>query len=280
MQNLPSQWIAQQQQLGHRLCLILDASSEALQPLQAVRNLSQSCSLYAETVVAELATAGPVIILVEHVGEPALVNLLHHPEEHWGWLGSLPDAQLTSVIRHWRERMLLGTAGNRALYRFHDNRTLARALDHLTAQQWPALLGPLISVCYWHEDRWHYRDNPAPGEYPVPDPAPWLSIPNPNAAAILHANILRYLLAEHSENLAALAEFQAPKIWLTQVLDQARTWQWREPEQLEFLVVRRLEEATGNSLIRWQPLVGEAPGEHFERVVGQWRRLVKGERHE
>jgi hypothetical protein len=71
----------------------------------------------------------------------------------------------------------------------------------------------------------------------VPDSAPWLNIPNPHASAILHANVLRYLLAEHSGDLAALMEFQDPRVWLTQVLMQAHAWQWREPSQLEFLVV-------------------------------------------
>ena len=103
--------------------------------------------------------------------------------------------------------------------------------------------------------------------------APWLNTPNPQAQAILHANILRYLLTEHSEGLAALVEFQDPRIWLAQVLEQARAWQWRGPQQLEFLVVRRLEEATQTSVIRWQPMPEEAPGDHFERVLEQWRRL-------
>jgi hypothetical protein len=104
---------------------------------------------------------------------------------------------------------------------------------------------------------------------------PWLNVPNPNAGAILHANILRYLLAEHSEALVALVEFQDPKVWLTQVLEQARVWHWKRPDQLEFLVVRRLEEATRSSVIRWQPVAGEAPADHFERVVQQWRLMEK-----
>ncbi|MDN5431805.1 MAG: DUF4123 domain-containing protein, partial [Pseudomonadales bacterium] len=82
----------------------------------------------------------------------------------------------------------------------------------------------------------------------------------------------------HSEDLAALVEFQDPRIWLAQVLEQARSWQWREPAQLEFLVVRRLAEATGSSVIHWLPRIGEAPGEHFERVMEQWHSEVgKGE---
>ncbi|WP_248751647.1 DUF4123 domain-containing protein [Pseudomonas sp. MWU15-20650] len=272
MESLPHQWMVQQQQMGHRLCLMLEGSSEARQPMLAVRGLSQYCTLYSETAAAELANAGPVILLLEQMHEPTLVDLLQHPETNWGWLGSLPAADLSGVTHHWRERLLVGPKGQQALYRIHDNRTLARALAHLPTAHWPAFLGPLISVCYWHEGHWRQRENPAPGDYPVPEPAPWRNTPNPHAQAILHANILRYLLAEHSEQLVALAEFQDPRSWLAQVLVQARAWQWHRPDQLEFLVVRRLEEATRGSLIRWQPWVGEVPGEHFERVVDQWRR--------
>lgn len=273
MQDMPGQWMAQQQQAGRHLCLILDGQSAAREPLLAVRSLSDYRSFYGETVLAELMMDGPAILLLKQMSEPALRDLLQQPEGHWGWLGSLPSQDLTSVTRHWRDRLLTGPEGEQSLYRFHDNRTLARALDYLCPEHWPVFLGPLISLCYWHKGRWRMADNPAPGEYPLPDPVPWLYTPNPNAEAILHANILRYLLAEHSEDLVALVEFQDPRIWLSQVLEQARTWQWKGPEQLEFLVVRRLEEATRTSVIRWQPLVGEAPADHFERVVEQWRTM-------
>lgn len=273
MQDMPGQWMAQQQQAGRHLCLILDGQSAAREPLLAVRSLSDYRSFYGETGLAELMMEGPVILLLKQMSEPALRDLLQQPEGHWGWLGSLPGEDLTSVTRHWRDRLLTGPEGEQSLYRFHDNRTLARALDYLCPEHWPVFLGPLISLCYWHEDRWRMAHNPAPGEYPLPDPVPWLNTPNPNAEAILHANILRYLLAEHSEDLVALVEFQDPRIWLSQVLEQARSWQWRGPERLEFLVVRRLEEATRSSVIRWQPLVGEAPADHFDRVVEQWRSM-------
>ncbi|MCU1775768.1 DUF4123 domain-containing protein [Pseudomonas sp. 14P_5.3_Bac1] len=278
MQSMPGRWMAQQQQAGRRLCLILDGNHDARQPLLAARHLSQYCSLYGESAVAELAAVGPVILLLEQASEPALFDLLQHPQADWGWLASLPDDDLAGVVRHWRERMLVGLEGGQALYRFHDNRTLARVLAHLPSEHWPVFLGPLVSVCYWHEGQWHHSDNPAPGEYPVPVAAPWLNTPNPHTAAILHANVLRYLLTEHSEDLAALVEFQDPRIWLSQVLEQARAWQWREPQQLEFLVVRRLEEATRTCVIQWQPLHAETPGDHFERVSAQWRRL--GGKHE
>ena len=270
--NLPPYpWMAQQQQAGHRLCLVLEGDNDVCQSLLEVRTVSQYCSFYAGTVVAELKTTGPMIVLLQQMSEPGLLDLLQRPETNGGWLGSLPSEDLAGVTRHWRDRLLVGTQDNPALYRFHDNRTLARALNHLAPEHWPAFLGPLISVCYWHEGGWHSRDNPSPGDYPVPDSAPWLNISNPHASVILHANVLRYLLAEHSEDLAALMEFQDPRVWLTQVLVQAHAWQWREPSQLEFLVVRRLEEATRSSVIRWQPMPGEASGDHFERVVKQWR---------
>jgi hypothetical protein len=273
MESMPGRWMARQHQAGRRLCLILDGNHAACEPLLKVRHLPHYCALYAETAVAELATAGPMILLLDQIGEPALVELLQHPQTNWGWLGSLPGDDLEGVVRHWRERLLVGPAGSQALYRIHDNRTLARALAHLSIDDWPAFLGPLISVYYWNEGRWCEGENPAPGEYLVPVPAPWLDTPNPQAEAILNANILRYLLAEHSEGLAALVEYQDPRIWLVQVLEQARAWRWRGPQQLEFLVVRRLEEATKASEIRWQPIEGEAPGDHFHRVLEQWRRL-------
>ena len=272
MDGLPNQWMARQQQRGNRLCLMLEGGSQARQPLLAARAPSQYRNLYGETAAAELANTGPVILLLDQASEPELVDLLQHPETNWGWLGSLPAADLEGVTRHWRQRLLVGPKGRQALYRIHDNRTLARALAHLSQEHWSVYLGPLISVCYWHEGSWKHHENPAPGDYPVPDPAPWLDTPNPQAEAILHANILRYLLAEHSEDLAALVEFQDPRTWLAQVLEQARTWHWGTPEQLEFLVVRRLEEAVRGGVIQWPPGAGEAPEEHFERVMEQWRK--------
>lgn len=270
MQNMPGQWMAQQHQAGHRLCLMLEGSHDARESMLAARGPAHSRSLYVETPVAELALEGPVILLLDQLNEPALLNLLQTPEMNWGWLGSLPSDDLEPVTRHWRDRLLVGPKGEQALYRFHDNRTLGRALAYLGPEHWPPFLGPLISVCYWHDNQWHYDDNPAPGVYPVPVPTPWLNTPNPNAGVILHANILRYLLAEHSEDLAALAQFQEPRTWLNHVLEQARAWQWHRPEQLEFLVVRRLEEATRSSVIHWQPMAGETPQAHFERVIAQW----------
>jgi len=271
MEVTPGHWMAQQQQAGRWLCLVLEGDSEARHSLLATRTVSQYCSLYRGTTVEELAANGPLILLLDHASEPELLGLLQQPELNWGWLGSLPDGDLSSVTRHWRERLLMGAAGSQALYRFHDNRTFARALAYLPTQEWPAFLGPLISICYWHGERWNCANNPAPGEYPVPDPTPWLDVPNPQATAILQANILRYLLAEYSEDLCRLVEYQDPKAWLAQVLQQARVWHWEAPEQLAFLVVQRLLEASGEAFIHWQPVSGELAVDHFQRVVEQWR---------
>ncbi|MGY2399330.1 DUF4123 domain-containing protein [Pseudomonas sp. SDO5271_S396] len=275
MPCLPRQWMAQQQQKGHRLCLMLEGGDEARQPLLAARSLSQYQNLYAETVLATLAASGPVILLLEQLNEPALVNLLQRPETNWGWLGSLPGEALGDLARHWRDRLIIGPEDDRAFYRCHDNRTLGRALAHLPAVHWPAYLGPLISVCYWHDHQWHCHDNPSPGDHPPPIPEPWLDTPNPQAVTILHSNILRYLLAEHSEDLAALVALHDPNTWLTQVLEQARAWQWRRPEQLAFLVVRRLEEVVRDSVMVWQARVGETPEQHFERLMEQWHLMRK-----
>ncbi|XCY76427.1 DUF4123 domain-containing protein [Pseudomonas sp. CBR-F] len=275
MEIAPGQWMAEQQQAGRRLCLVLQGESDARGVLLATRTVAEYRCLFGETVASEMAADGPMLLLLDHVSEPALVGLLQNPQRNWGWLGSLPGDDLSGLTRHWRDRLVVGAAGSQALYRFHDNRTLARALVHLPARDWPVFLGPLIGVCYWQGERWSCVDNPAPGAYPVPDPAPWLEVPNPQAGVILQANILRYLLAEYSEALSALVEFQDPRVWLAQVLEQARAWQWDRPEQLEFLVVRRLLEATGDVLIRWQPMRGEVAEDHFQRVVGEWRRVER-----
>lgn len=169
MEISPGQWMAQQQQAGRRLCLVLQDENDARGALLATRSVAEYRSLYVETVASEMAADGPMLLLLDHVNEPGLVSLLQNPQRNWGWLGSLPDDDLSGVTRHWRDRLVVGVAASQALYRFHDNRTLARALVHLPAQDWPVFLGPLISVCYWQGERWCCVDNPAPGciRYPI-----------------------------------------------------------------------------------------------------------------
>lgn len=233
MLRTPGQWMTQQQQAGRRLCLILEGNSNARQPLMAPRNLGQCCSLYGGSAVAALAADGPVILLVEQFDEPALVGLLEHPEMNWGWLGSLPDADLGDVIEHWQARMLVGPPGNQALYRFHDNRTLGRALTSVPVAQWPAYLGPLISVCYWHEEQWCCANNPAPGKYPIPDPLLGSTSPTPGLGHF--AGEYPALPAGRTQRKpCGVGRVPGSRGWLAQVLDEARSWQWYGALQLEF----------------------------------------------
>lgn len=84
MDSLLHCWMAQQQQSGHPLCLMLDGNHEARQRLMANRAPSHYCNLYSETAAAELANTGPLILLLEQLNEPALADLLLHPESNWG----------------------------------------------------------------------------------------------------------------------------------------------------------------------------------------------------
>nr|WP_286088959.1 hypothetical protein [Pseudomonas sp. MWU13-3659] len=110
---------------------------------------------------------------------------LSAPQTHWGWLASLAPGDWAAWLSHWRARVMVGYG----LYRFHDNRVLARALDVLAPAELPAYLGPTINLCYWRMDGWRVVDNPAPGSYPVPSEPAWLphhhraSALQPHAAA-------------------------------------------------------------------------------------------------
>lgn len=113
MDNLAHHWMVRQQQAGLRLCLVLDGTNEACQSLLAVRSVSQYCRFYAQTSLADLAAEGPVVLLLDHVGEPALLSLLRTPQMNWGWLGSVASAELSNLAQHWRDRLLVGPQGIR-----------------------------------------------------------------------------------------------------------------------------------------------------------------------
>ena len=102
---------------------------------------------------------------------------------------------------------MTGERPNLAVYRVHDNRVLGRALAHLQPEQYAALLGPVSSICYWHAGQWNIADNPDPGEHPLPIDPPWLQTPVPELiyANVLFDNTRRYLVGEHTEEMAKLA---------------------------------------------------------------------------
>lgn len=267
---LPRQWMIQQQRLGHLLCLVLDSENErdTRQSLLKTCQFDQFLSVYGETLVADLADAGPFVFAFDQVDDQRIDELRKHPQRNWGWFVSLQKDDLPTLVKHWQARLIVGARPHQALYRFHDNRVLNRALAHLPVEAYPAYLGPAISVCYWNGTRWECTDNPAPGTYPVPDQPLWHQVPQPHEQAdeIRLANARRYLLAEHVEAYAGMAEQDDPEAWLRDRLAQAEAWGWLAPEQLAFLLTQTLQ-APGYALAaHWQVGPGETPSDHFERV--------------
>lgn len=150
---------------------------------------------------------------------------------------------------------------------------LGRALAHLQPEQRPAFLGPISSACYWLAGRWLHADNPAPGDHLVPAEPAWLVVPTASetAAGIQFDNAWRYLIAEWTEPFAELAGQRDADAWLQAQLELARTWGWRAPEQIRFLLLQRLL-ASDDALPRsWSPLPDETPTTHFERVYQEVR---------
>jgi len=268
--SFPRRWMADQQRSGHSLCLILDSENERdiRQLLLSSSQFEQYVSVYEGTDIADLADAGPFIFTLDQSGDSRIAELLKHPQRDWGWLASLQKGDLPKLIKHWHERLLIGTRPHQALYRFHDNRVLARALEQLSAEACPAYLGPAVSVCYWDGADWKTANNPAPDSYPVPSDPLWLRTPvHPSQAnEILRINAHRYLLAEHVKAYADLAELHDPDVWLRDRLLQADAWGWHEPQQLEFLLVQSLQAPAYTLAAHWQVRAGETPAEHFERV--------------
>lgn len=267
------QWVTDQLRLDHCLCLILDALQEpdARRALLSEGQPDTYRSVYSETPAASLEDVGPLIFLISSAANPHLHELLEHPARNWGWLASIHRGQLAALTAHWRDRVLSGERPDQALYRFHDNRVLARALAYLPETARAAYLGPAISVCYWHDDTWHTADNPAPGQYPLPAEPPWLHVPLPEdrALAVLHRNIYRYLWAEHSDALRRLGQHQDPSAWLTEHLSLARQWGWHTPQQLHFLVINRLYDVDHVRVRRWLPDHGETADAHYQRIFNE-----------
>lgn len=272
MSNMsPQQWMIEQRQLGRSLCLILDSADErqTRQALLSGRAADQYCSVYRETPVADLSDAGPFMFLIDNPQDGQLNDLLKVPEKNWGWLASVPpETKLYELVRHWRERLIVGSRPYQALYRFHDNRVLSRALQHLATGAIAGYLGPIISVCYWQGQHWETLNNPAPGNHPVPESPAWFEVPveGDHSAYMREVNARRYLLAEHLDAYARIAEQQDPDLWLSKQLALADAWGWQSPEQLEFLLVQRLKDTDGALAERWQARPDETPAAHFERI--------------
>ncbi len=277
---IPEQWIEMQRRQGHDVCLVLDALNEkrAQQALLSERAYERYCSVYSQTAVAELAHAGPCLILLGPDDRECLNELLNAPERHWGWLTSIARGDLPALLKHWRERFLVGTRPNQGLYRFQDNRVLTRALEYLLPDALPAFLGPTLSACYWQGQCWAVTDNPAPGHYPLPDTPGWLHVPMPSATAahIREANARRFLLEQHQQAFLRLGAQRPSQAWIRQQRELADTWGWLASEQLEFLLSHSLKYPSFELPVQWHPRAQETPTEHFERI-NQTARFWAGE---
>jgi hypothetical protein len=266
----PYQWMTEHSQARRTLCVVLDSESarDTRQALLQTSRFDQYLGVYGETKVADLADAGPFIFTINQPADKRIDDLLRNPERNWGWLASIAEGELPKLVEHWHARLIVGRRPHQALYRFHDNRVLTRALAHIPVDAYPAYLGPAISVCYWQGEHWQQTDNPAPGTYPVPESAPWLYTPvsAQQAMTIRLANAHRYLLAEHTQAYAKLAEQQEPDTWLRSQLSLADAWGWLTSEQLEFLLVQRLRAPANGLEPYWQARANESPTDHFERV--------------
>lgn len=268
---LPRQWIDEQRHQGHELCLILDSLSEmeARQTLLNGRAHDRYAGVYQQTPAAKLANAGPYLIVIDSADTEHVCALLQAPERNWGWLASIAPGELPALLQHWRERCLVGTRPNLAMYRFHDNRVLSRAFEYLSVDALSTYLGPAISVCYWQGEHWAVIANPAPGEYPMPDEPQWLQVPTPQSirAHLRETNAHRYLLAQHQHAYLQLAAQCQAWEWISEQRQHADAWGWNTPEQLEFLLTHSLQTPGFELPVQWHPRPDETPDAHFERVL-------------
>ncbi|MDR6913424.1 hypothetical protein J2X66_000271 [Pseudomonas sp. 3296] len=268
--NTLTQWLNEQTKLGRHLYLVLDSDGQ-LDERNALAGelvVEQYRNLYLGTPADSLAAVGPYIFQLDTAEHPPLKALFSSPERHWGWLASSASGDLEALTRHWQARLVTGQRPNQALYRFHDNRVLARALAYLQPEQRPDYLGPLISVCYWQAEQWVVTDNPVPGDHPLPlDPA-WVSIPQSEAttAGVQFDNTRRYLMRDHTDAVVSLAKQQDVDTWLRGQLDCARTWGWHKPDHIHFLLTQSLQAPGYAPPSSWTPRPSETPAAHFERV--------------
>ena len=267
------QWLQEQTRQGRHLYLVLDSDGQLDERNGLVSELGTDHyrNLYSGTPADSLANVAPYLFRLDTVEHPALQTLLKSPDRHWGWLASAASADLDGLTAHWQNRLVTGERPNQALYRFHDNRVLGRALAYLQPEQRADYLGLMTSVCYWQAEQWTVTDNPDPGTYPLPTDPAWSHTPTPEATfkGIQFDNMHRYLIREHIDKLLDLAEQQDMEAWLGGQLDLAYTWGWQEPDRIHFLLTQSLQAADYTPPKNWLPRPNETPAMHFDRVYQQ-----------
>ncbi|MGM3389919.1 DUF4123 domain-containing protein [Stutzerimonas stutzeri] len=269
MNSTVEDWLGKQQAERRDLLLVIDSLAEPA-PLAHLfsSDLVQSyASLYQGTEVDEMAGVGPWLIRLNEMDHMRLQPLVDAPEQNWGWLASTDNADMAALARHWQDRMFADDQGQRSLYRFQDNRIVARHLGELDASQRPLLLGPLASALCWDGQDWQWFDNEQPGEYREPFEKPWLSIPEPEQVqrAVAHHNLELWLWQNHTQATTRLAETRVVSDWLDHQLDKAKEWQWHSEPQLHFLLRYGLDPELAEHPA-WLPADRETPEAHFSRV--------------
>ncbi|WP_421556524.1 DUF4123 domain-containing protein [Pseudomonas kitaguniensis] len=264
------QWLQEQRQQGRHLYLVLDTHGqlEERTALACERGVDQYRNLYIGTPAESLANVAPYLFHLGNTGHPALRALLDTPERHWGWLASAASADLDALTTHWQNRLVKGERPNQALYRFHDNRVLGRALACLHPEQRPDYLGLITSVCYWQAGQWAVTDNPNPGIHPLPADPAWCHTPTPESTvkSLQFDNARRYLARKHIGRLLDLARQQDIDSWLRGQLDLAHTWGWQEPHTLHFLLTQSVLAPDYTAPKSWLPRPNETPQAHVDRV--------------
>lgn len=263
------QWLAEQLAKQRDLLMIMNKMKHSDPMVELFRNapVADYVSLYKGTEFEDLAWRGPWLVRIEHHWTAAIDHLLTQPQQHWGWLGSVPQLDLRQMAVHWRDRLLIHENNQRLYYRFQDNRLIARHLAALAPEQHPLLLGTLTSALCWDGQAWQTFDNPTPALCPAPFPMPWADVPEPEPYASLARRMqLRQWVFENRMPAAQkrLRLGQRMDGWLDEQLALARQWQWQADEQVLFLVAYRLdpEQATHPA---WQPQEQESPQAHYLR---------------
>jgi hypothetical protein len=268
MSDALNNWLGEQAKLNRVLILALDSLAEPspVTSLYSAGLMKRSVQLYRRTQYADFAAISPWLTELHEPHADAFRKLLDDPQRNWGWIGSMDKADLDGLTQHWQARMVIEEDGERSLFRFQDNRVIARCLNNLNVAEYPLLLGPIASVTFWDENQWKSVDNIRPGVYSAPDPAPWLRNPESGeqARSILRDNLKRWLLTYHVEAAAELAETRVVSEWLEQQMELLDLWQWNTPEQRELMLSRRLNPKCMDD-VAWEPLPGETPEMHFAR---------------
>lgn len=269
MNDQVRQWLDEQQAQQRHLLLVIDSLAEP-NPIQELftRDLMRDyVNLYQGTEFADLADIGPWLVVLSVFEAADIQPLLDTPERNWGWLASVDRIDLSAITHHWRERMHVEEKGQRSLYRFHDNRVIARHLAELAPAQQPLLLGPLNSALCWDGERWQCFDNARPEHYPAPFEAAWLTLPEPDAVVrdVQRHNLTLWLWQNHSAATARLAETRVLSDWLDEQLDKAERWRWKPLEHIQFLLRYQLDPEFAERPA-WKPEEGESPDAHFVRL--------------